>query len=198
MLATGTILQGRYRVASPLGQGGMAAVYRVWDMRLNAPLALKEMTPQPGLDAATLAQLRRQFEQEASVLANLSHPFLVDVTDYFEEGGNDYLLMKFVEGESLAGRFELVRLTHWSFPEMEEAFGFSLDQYLYFGGYPGAAPLAADRARWARYILDSLVETTVSRDILLMMFLDRFDPGTRQYLPQFRAISGGGVIDNPI
>jgi formylglycine-generating enzyme required for sulfatase activity len=101
VLATGTILQGRYRVASPLGQGGMAAVYRVWDMRLNAPLALKEMTPQPGLDAATLTQLRRQFEQEASVLANLSHPFLVDVTDFFEESGNDYLVMKFVEGESL-------------------------------------------------------------------------------------------------
>ena len=104
MLSTGTILQGRYRVAGPLGQGGMAEVYRVWDMRLNAPVALKEMTPQPGLDAATLAQLRRQFEQEASVLANLSHPFLVDVTDFFEEGGNDYLVMRFVEGESLADR----------------------------------------------------------------------------------------------
>jgi serine/threonine-protein kinase len=102
MLATGTILQGRYRVVAPLGQGGMGAVYRVWDMRLNAPVALKELTPQPGLDAATLAQLRHQFEQEASVLANLSHPFLVDVTDFFEEGGNDYLVMKFVEGESLA------------------------------------------------------------------------------------------------
>jgi phosphate/phosphite/phosphonate ABC transporter binding protein len=102
MLSPGTILQGRYRVVGPLGQGGMAAVYRVWDMRLNAPLALKEMMPQPGLDEATLAQLRRQFEQEASILANLSHPFLVDVTDYFEEGGNDYLVMKFVEGESLA------------------------------------------------------------------------------------------------
>ena len=48
MLSTGTILQGRYRVAGPLGKGGMAAVYRVWDMRLNAPLALKKLTPQPG------------------------------------------------------------------------------------------------------------------------------------------------------
>jgi predicted AAA+ superfamily ATPase len=76
-------------------------------------------------------------------------------------------------GESLAGRFELLRATHWSLPEMEEAFGFSLDQYLYFGGYPGAAPLAEDRARWARYILDSLVETTVSRDILLMKRVDK-------------------------
>ncbi len=104
MLAAGTVLQSRYRVVVPLGQGGMGAVYRVWDTRLNAPLALKEMTPQPGLDTATLSQLRHQFQQEASVLANLNHPSLVDVTDFFEEGGSAYLVMKFVEGESLADR----------------------------------------------------------------------------------------------
>ncbi|HZL05652.1 MAG TPA: AAA family ATPase, partial [Coriobacteriia bacterium] len=62
--------------------------------------------------------------------------------------------------ESLAGRFEVVHLPHWSYAEMREAFGFSLDQYLYFGGYPGAAPLADDADRWRRYILDALVETT--------------------------------------
>ncbi|MFL7791151.1 MAG: SUMF1/EgtB/PvdO family nonheme iron enzyme [Anaerolineae bacterium] len=104
MLAAGTILQNRYRVVAPLTKGGMEAVYRVWDMQLNALLALKELMPQPGLDAETLAQLRRQFEQEASALANLSSPFLVDVTDFFEEGGNDYLVTKFVEGESLDDR----------------------------------------------------------------------------------------------
>jgi predicted AAA+ superfamily ATPase len=87
--------------------------------------------------------------------------------------GSSPLLVQRGLGESLAGRFELLRATHWSLPEMEEAFGFSLDQYLYFGGYPGAAPLAPDRARWARYILDSLVETTVSRDILLMKRVDK-------------------------
>ncbi|HUW08706.1 MAG TPA: protein kinase, partial [Anaerolineae bacterium] len=88
MLTTGTILQDRYRIVSPLGQGGMGAVYRAWDTRLNVPVALKEMTPQPGLDPQTLAQLRQQFQQEALVLARLNHPHLVRVTDFFEEHGN--------------------------------------------------------------------------------------------------------------
>lgn len=75
--------------------------------------------------------------------------------------------------ESLAGRFEILRLPHWSFGEMGAAFGFSLEQYLYFGGYPGAAPLAGNPARWRRYVLDSLVETTISRDVLLMARVDK-------------------------
>lgn len=75
--------------------------------------------------------------------------------------------------ESLAGRFEMLHLPHWSFSEMRDAFGFSLDQYVYFGGYPGAAPLIRDPARWARYIMDSLVETSVSRDVLLMTRVDK-------------------------
>jgi len=70
--------------------------------------------------------------------------------------------------ESLAGRFEMLRLPHWSFAEMRAAFGFTLDDYLTFGGYPGAAPLIADPERWRRYVLDSLVETTISRDVLLL------------------------------
>jgi len=105
-LATGQMLQNRYRIVSPLGEGGMGAVYRAWDTRLSVPVALKEMTPQPGLDSHTLAQLRQQFQQEATVLARLDHPHLVDVTDFFEEGGNAYLVMKFIEGESLADRIE--------------------------------------------------------------------------------------------
>jgi len=75
--------------------------------------------------------------------------------------------------ESLAGRFEVLRLPHWSFAEMREAFGFSLDQYLYFGGYPGAAPLIGEPERWARYIADSLIETTISRDVLLLTRVDK-------------------------
>lgn len=70
--------------------------------------------------------------------------------------------------ESLTGRFELIPITHWSFPEMREGFGWSLDRYLYFGGYPGAAPLAEEPARWTSYIYDSIIETTLARDILLM------------------------------
>lgn len=75
--------------------------------------------------------------------------------------------------ESLAGRFETLRLPHWSFREMSEAFDFTLDDYLYFGGYPGAAPLARDPARWARYIADSLIETSISRDVLLLTRVDK-------------------------
>ena len=104
MLTTGTTLQNRYRIVSPLGQGGMGAVYHAWDTRLNVSVALKEMTPQPGLDPQALAQLRQQFQREAEVLARLNHPHLVRVTDFFEEWGNTYLVMDFVEGESLADR----------------------------------------------------------------------------------------------
>ena len=75
--------------------------------------------------------------------------------------------------ESLAGRFEIVHLPHWSFAEMRTAFGFTLDQYLYFGGYPGAAPLAGEPERWRRYILDALVETTIARDVLLLTRVDK-------------------------
>jgi predicted AAA+ superfamily ATPase len=75
--------------------------------------------------------------------------------------------------ESLTGRFEQLRLPHWTLSEMRAAFGFSLEQFLYFGGYPGAAPLATDAERWRRYVLDSLVETTISRDVLLMTRIDK-------------------------
>jgi tRNA A-37 threonylcarbamoyl transferase component Bud32 len=84
----------------------MGAVYRVWDTRLNRPVALKEMIPQSGLDVEMLAQLRGQFQQEAQVLATLVHTNLVRVTDYFSWGGNEYLVMDFVEGESLADRLQ--------------------------------------------------------------------------------------------
>jgi hypothetical protein len=75
--------------------------------------------------------------------------------------------------ESLAGRFEVLHVPHWSYAEMREAFGLSLDQYLYFGGYPGAAPLIGEPARWRRYLLDALIETTISRDVLLMTRVDK-------------------------
>ncbi|MBN1812523.1 MAG: protein kinase [Anaerolineae bacterium] len=106
MLDKGHMLQNRYRIVSLLGQGGMGAVYRAWDTRLNIPVALKEMVPQPGLDAATLVELRSQFQQEATILARMTHAHLVRVTDFFEEASNAYLVMDFVEGRSLADRIE--------------------------------------------------------------------------------------------
>lgn len=75
--------------------------------------------------------------------------------------------------ESLAGRFEILHLGHWSFSEMRDAFGWSIDQYLFFGGYPGAAALIRTPERWTRYVVDSLIETTLSRDVLLLTRVDK-------------------------
>lgn len=87
--------------------------------------------------------------------------------------GSAPLLIERGLSESLAGRFETLHLPHWSLGEMRAAFGFSLDDYLHFGGYPGAAPLAAEPARWRRYVLDSLVETSIARDVLLLTRVDK-------------------------
>jgi hypothetical protein len=87
--------------------------------------------------------------------------------------GSSPLLMRRGLTESLAGRFELLHIPHWSYREMRDAFGLSLEQYFYFGGYPGAAPLIADPDRWRRYLLDSLIETTIARDVLLMTRVDK-------------------------
>ncbi len=75
--------------------------------------------------------------------------------------------------ESLAGRFEILHLPHWPLAEMRAAFGWDLDRFLYHGGYPGPAPIVEEPARWARYIRDSLIETTISRDVLLLTQVDK-------------------------
>lgn len=84
--------------------------------------------------------------------------------------GSSPWLMQQGLSDSLTGRFESIPITHWSLQEMHHHFGWTLDEYLYFGGYPGAAPLAniRDPSRWANYINEALIETTLSRDILLM------------------------------
>jgi len=86
--------------------------------------------------------------------------------------GSAPLLVQRGLSESLAGRFEVIPVTHWSLAEMKAAFGWSLDEYVYHGGYPGSAPLASDPHRWRQYVLHSLVETTISKDILEMRRVD--------------------------
>jgi len=94
--------------------------------------------------------------------------------------------------ESLAGRFEVLHLPHWSFGEMRAAFGWSLDQYIFYGGYPGAAPLIRDPARWARYVIDSLIETTLARDVLLLSRVDK--PAILRRLFQLGCSYSGQVL----
>ena len=81
--------------------------------------------------------------------------------------GSSRLLLKKGLTESLAGRFELIRLGHWSYKEMNDAFGMTLDQYIYFGGYPGPASLIGDEKRWKKYIKDSLVAPAIEKDVIM-------------------------------
>ncbi|MFT3886505.1 MAG: ATP-binding protein [Flavobacteriales bacterium] len=87
--------------------------------------------------------------------------------------GSSPLLMQKGLQESLAGRFELVRMQQWSYGEMREAFGWDLDRYLFHGGYPGAAKLVRDLARWRAYMRDTLIETSIARDVLQMTRVDK-------------------------
>ena len=87
--------------------------------------------------------------------------------------GSAPLLMQAGLNESLAGRFEPIRFTHWSYPEMSEAFGYSLDEYIYFGGYPGAAGRRHNLDRWTTYIREALVEPNIERDVLSMTRVDK-------------------------
>ena len=87
--------------------------------------------------------------------------------------GSSPLLVQKGLTESLAGRFEVIPVTHWSYPEMHQAFSWSLEQFIFYGGYPGSASLIEEPERWARYIIDSLIETTLSRDILLLTRVDK-------------------------
>jgi serine/threonine-protein kinase len=99
----GQILQSRYCILRQLGQGGMAAVYMAEDLRLTGRMcAIKENTPDPHASPEALAQLRRQFQAEASILGNLDHPNLPKVSDFFSDSGNEYIVMEYVEGEDLA------------------------------------------------------------------------------------------------
>lgn len=87
--------------------------------------------------------------------------------------GSSPLLVHRGLSESLAGRFEIIPITHWSFSEMQEAFDWSVDDYIFYGGYPGAAALIDDQKRWSSYVKNSLIETTISRDILYMTRVDK-------------------------
>jgi hypothetical protein len=87
--------------------------------------------------------------------------------------GSAPLLIQSGLTESLAGRFEVIAVPHWSFSEMREAFDWNVEQYIFYGAYPGAAGLIDEPERWRRYILDSLIETTLSRDILSLTRVDK-------------------------
>lgn len=106
--------------------------------------------------------------------------------------GSSQLLLQKGLTESLAGRFEIIRIPHWSFAEMNQAFKFSLDQYVYYGGYPGASGLINNNSRWKQYIKDSLIETTVSKDILMMTNVNK--PALLKNLFELGCLYSGQIL----
>lgn len=87
-------------------------------------------------------------------------------------GSSPWLMQKGLT-ESLAGRYELIHMNHWSYPEMQDAFDFSLDEYLYFGGYPGSARLIREERRWREYVRGALIHPNIEKDILQMTRVDK-------------------------
>ena len=106
--------------------------------------------------------------------------------------GSSRMLMQQGLTESLAGRFESLYLPHWSLKEMEDAFGLSPDEYVWFGGYPGSVPLMTDEPRWKSYIRESLIETAISKDIFQMTRVDK--PALLRNLFELGSLYSGQVV----
>lgn len=106
--------------------------------------------------------------------------------------GSSTLLISKGLTESLFGRFEMIKLSHWTFKEMNEAFGFSPEQYVYFGGYPGAVDLIEDESRWRDYIRNSIIETTISKDILQLTTIQK--PALLKNLFELACIHNGEIL----
>lgn len=148
------------RHAEWIGQQWEAARLTARDAgRRGAVLALDEIQKIPGWSDA----VKRLWDEDTRSRVPLKVVLL----------GSAPLLVARGLSESLAGRFELIHLPHWSYAEMRAAFGWSVEQFIVYGGYPGGAPLVKEPGRWARYVLDSLVETSISRDVLLLSRVDK-------------------------
>lgn len=106
--------------------------------------------------------------------------------------GSSRLLIQKGLTESLAGRFETFYLGHWSFAEMQAAFGWTIQQYIYFGGYPGSVTLINDEERWKNYIKDSLIETSISKDILMLTRVDK--PALLKRLFELGCLYSGQIL----
>ena len=106
--------------------------------------------------------------------------------------GSSRLLMQQGLTESLAGRFESTYLGHWSFSEMQEAFGWDADQFAWFGGYPGSASLINDEERWKSYVVNALIETSISKDILMLTRVDK--PALMKRLFELGCLYSGQIL----
>jgi predicted AAA+ superfamily ATPase len=106
--------------------------------------------------------------------------------------GSSRLLLQKGLTESLAGRFESIYMGHWSYEEMYKAFGWDVNQYVWFGGYPGSADLIDDEGRWKTYVQQSLIETSISKDILMLTRVDK--PALMKRLFELGCLYSGQIL----
>ena len=106
--------------------------------------------------------------------------------------GSSRLLIQRGLTESLAGRFETIYLGHWSYAEMSTAFNWDVEQYIYFGAYPGTASLINDEERWKNYVKDALIETSISKDILMLTRVDK--PALLKRLFELGSLYSGQIL----
>lgn len=106
--------------------------------------------------------------------------------------GSSRLLLQQGLTESLAGRFETTYMGHWSFTEMQQAFDWQADQFVWFGGYPGSAGLIDEEERWKNYVQHSLVETSISKDILMLTRVDK--PALLKRLFELGCLYSGQIL----
>ena len=137
-------------------------IRRVWDSARTAMLFRKEKEYLLVIDeiqkiANWSEAVKKEWDEDTRKGVNLKVVLL----------GSSRLLLKKGLTESLAGRYELIRLGHWRYQEMRDAFGFTLDEYVYFGGYPGPAHLIRNERRWKKYVKDSLVTPAIDKDVIM-------------------------------
>ena len=106
--------------------------------------------------------------------------------------GSSRLLLQQGLTDSLAGRFEITYMGHWSFQEMESAFGWTVQQYVWFGGYPGSGNFINDEKRWKSYVNDSLIETSISKDILMLTRVNK--PALMKRLFELGCLYSGQIL----
>lgn len=149
-------------VADAVDSNDSGWIHRVWESARTTMQIRKEQERLLVIDEVQKINnwseaVKREWDEDTRLGVNLKVVLL----------GSSRLLLKRGMTESLAGRFELIRLGHWSLQEMRDAFGMTLDEYIYFGGYPGPASMIGNEKRWRKYIKDSLVATSIEKDVIM-------------------------------
>jgi uncharacterized protein len=186
-LATQISFPVMYEAADAVPAGGSLWIDQVWD---TVRLRMKSGNSNEYL--LVLDEIQKIPNWSESVKKNWDRDSLDNINIKIILLGSSRLLLRRGLTESLAGRFENITLGHWSFEEMQNAFGWDHDMWAWFGGYPGSAALVTDEDRWKRYVSDSLVETSISKDILMLTRIDK--PALLRNLFELSCVYSGQIL----